>query len=144
MEELLELRQHITQKRYTEALELIAELEEMSREDKINKIYSYAVILLLHLIKQSAEQRTTRSWELSIRETTRQIARTNTRQKAGGVYLDTAGLQDVLADAYLSALERAALEAFEGRYEEDELAAKVNQEQVERHALELILTQQER
>jgi hypothetical protein len=144
MEELVALRQHITQKRYSEALDLIVEMEEMSREDKINKIYSYAMILLLHLIKQSAEQRTTRSWDLSIREATRQIARTNSRQKAGGAYLDTAGLQDVLADAYLPALERAALEAFEGRYEEDELAAKVNQEQIERHALELILAQQGR
>jgi hypothetical protein len=34
-------------------------MEEMSREDKVNKIYSCPEILLLHLIKQRAEQRTT-------------------------------------------------------------------------------------
>jgi hypothetical protein len=66
MEELLELRSYIEQQRYPEALNLIAELEEMSREDKINKIRSFAVILLLHLIKQEAEKRTTRSWDVSI------------------------------------------------------------------------------
>jgi hypothetical protein len=34
-----------------EAVALAAEQEEMSRDDKLNKIISYADILLLHLIK---------------------------------------------------------------------------------------------
>ena len=51
MEELLALRRYIELQRYTEALDLLAEMEEMSREDKVNKIYSFAEILLLHLIK---------------------------------------------------------------------------------------------
>mgnify|MGYP001593534565 CR=1 FL=1 len=88
MEELLELRQYIEQQQYTEALDLIAEMEEMSREDKIHKIYSFAEILLLHCIKQAAEQRTTRSWELSMRNAARHIARVNTRRKAGGTYME--------------------------------------------------------
>ena len=66
MEELLLLRELIEQKEYDQALEVVSELEEMSREDKLNKIYSYAVILLIHLIKQDAEKRTTRSWDFSI------------------------------------------------------------------------------
>jgi hypothetical protein len=66
MEELLLLRQFIEEKQYDKALEIVDELEEMSREDKLNKIYSYAIILLLHLIKQEAEKRSTRSWEFSI------------------------------------------------------------------------------
>ena|SRR5437763_17211650 len=75
MEELLELRRYIEQQRYTEALDLLAAMEEMSREDKLNKIYSCAEILLLHLIKQGAEQCTTRSWELSMRNAVRHTAR---------------------------------------------------------------------
>lgn len=138
MEELLELREYVQQHRYTEALNLIAEMEEMSREDKINKIYSFAVILLLHLIKQQAEQRTTRSWDLSIREAARQIVRINSRQKAHGTYLNEAGLLDIMQQAYQSSLERAALEAFEGRYEADELASKVDQTSIERAALAVI------
>ncbi len=68
MEELTMLRQYIEGHNYQEALLLIEEMEEMSKEDKLNKIYSYGVILLLHLIKQAAEKRTTRSWDFSIYE----------------------------------------------------------------------------
>ncbi|CAN5719770.1 hypothetical protein BH10CHL1_BH10CHL1_00630 [soil metagenome] len=51
MEELAELRSYIEQGKYPEALVLLGEMEEMSHEDKINKIGSFVVILLLHLIK---------------------------------------------------------------------------------------------
>lgn len=142
MEELLELRQHILEQRYEDALDLLSEMEEMSREDKINKIYSYAVILLMHLIKQDAEQRTTRSWALSIRESARQIARTNKRQKAGGGYLTTDELQQLFTEAYQSALERAALEAFEGIYDDKELALKTSANQVLANAIEIVMTYQ--
>jgi len=50
MEELIELRSLVQRGDLQSALTLIDELEEMSKDDKINKIYSYAVILLLHLI----------------------------------------------------------------------------------------------
>ena len=66
MEELIELRKNIQIGNYKKALQIIDELEEMSVEDKLNKIDSYMVVLLLHLIKKNAQQKTTRSWELSI------------------------------------------------------------------------------
>ena len=47
----MRLREYIEEKNYEKALELVNHLEEMSKEDKSNKIYSYGVILLLHLIK---------------------------------------------------------------------------------------------
>ena len=105
MEELLELRRYIEQQRYPEALDLIAEMEEMSREDKINKICSFAEILLLHLIKQAAEKRSTRSWDFSIRHATRHLARINTRRKSGGTYADEVELRTILAEAYQPALD---------------------------------------
>lgn len=64
MEELLTLRELLIKGDMTGALAIVDELEEMSRDDKINNIRSYAVILLMHLIKQKAENRTTKSWEL--------------------------------------------------------------------------------
>ena len=118
---------------------LVDELDEMSREDKINKISSYIHIVLIHLIKQHAEQRSTRSWEVSVKEALRQITRTNTRRKAGGVYLTREELQAELADAYDLALERAALEAFGGIYSAEELATRVAREQVLERALSLIV-----
>ena len=56
MEEVLELKRYIEAQNYDKALEIVAELEEMSREDKLNKIYSYAVILLIHLINLLSNQ----------------------------------------------------------------------------------------
>jgi hypothetical protein len=138
MEELFELRRYLEQQRYTEALALLGEMEEMSRDDKINKIYSHAVILLLHLIKQAAEQRTTRSWNFSIWEATREIGRTNKRRKAGGYYLKEQELNDILQEAYPTALKRAAMEAFGGQYSDEELDQQVNAESIQTQAMNLL------
>ena len=71
MEEILTLKELLHQGKVSEALVIVEELEEMSKSDKINKIFSYGIILLLHLIKQVAENRTTKSWESSIRNCVR-------------------------------------------------------------------------
>ncbi len=47
MNELQELRERIENQDYQGALKIVSELEEMSVEDKLNKIYSYMVILLI-------------------------------------------------------------------------------------------------
>ncbi|MBW4607170.1 MAG: DUF29 domain-containing protein [Hassallia sp. WJT32-NPBG1] len=138
MEELLELRQLLEQNKVYEALLLVDELEEMSLSDKINKIDSYGVILLIHLIKQKAEKRSTRSWEISIENAVREINKINKRRKSGGFYLQRLELIDILQQGYQLALKKAALEAFEGRYETEELAVMVNQEEIIAKALKLI------
>jgi hypothetical protein len=135
MEELLQLRDHLEHQRYAEAMDLLGEMEEMSRDDKINKMHSFLVILLLHLIKQAAEKRTTRSWELSIRNATVQVIRINKRRKAKGYYLDTETLRETIHEAYPLALARAALEAFEGQYSEQALGEMVDQAAIEAQAL---------
>ena len=48
MYEIEELRKKIEARDYIGALQIIDEIDEMSKEDKLNKIYSYMVILLLH------------------------------------------------------------------------------------------------
>ena len=138
VEELLELRACIEQGRYAEALVLIGEMEEMGRDEKINKIESFLQILLLHLIKQQAEQRTTRSWEVSIRNAVDGIQRVNKRRKAGGFYLDEGELRKSIEEIFPSALRQASLEAFEGRYDDAELAVRFDQEQVKQQALRLL------
>lgn len=142
MEELLTLKDLLHQGKVDEALLIVEELEEMSKSDKLNKIFSYAIILLMHLIKQQAEQRLTRSWQLSINNSVKQIQRTNKRHKAKGNYLTEAELEETIADAYELALERASLEAFEGRYEAEEIAALVEQQQIIARAMDLILERQ--
>ena len=92
------------------------------------------VVLLLHLIKKDAEQRTTRSWEYSIWNSSCQIRRINKRRKSGSpplekvplcgiplrgrgrgdFYLSQQEIREVIEEAYPDALKRAALEVFEG------------------------------
>ncbi|WP_446684605.1 DUF29 family protein [Cyanobacterium sp. HL-69] len=138
MEELLELKTLLTQGNISDALVLVEEMTEMSKDDKINKIYSYGVILLLHLIKQQAEKRTTRSWNISIRNAVRQINRTNKRRKANGYYLTSSELKNTLLEAYDSALDGASLEAFEGRYSSAKLAKMIDYDRLIADAFNLI------
>lgn len=139
MEELLELKELLIGGNIADALLLVEEMTEMSKDDKLNKIFSFAIILLLHLMKQQSEKRTTRSWEVSIRNAVRHIQRTNKRRKSKGFYLTETELQETLEDAYQSALDQAALEAFEGRYETEEVAGMVDKNMILDQAITLIL-----
>ena len=117
MEELFELKDLLLAGNIDDALLLVEELTEMSKDDRLNKIFSFSIILLLNLIKQQAEKRSTSSWEVSIANSVRQIQRTDKRRKTGGNYLNPVELRETLEDAYNSALRQASLEAFRGKYE---------------------------
>ncbi|GCA95506.1 DUF29 family protein [Microcystis aeruginosa] len=139
MEELLELKNLLLAGNIPDALLLVEEMTEMSKDDKLNKIFSFSIIVLLHLIKQQAEKRSTRSWETSISNSVRQIQRINQRRKTGGNYLTPEELKETLDDAYFSALRQAALEAFEGIYQPEEIEAMIDKNKIINQALELIL-----
>ena len=139
MEELLELKDLLLVGNVPDALLLVEEMTEMSKDDKLNKIFSFSIIVLLHLIKQQAEKRSTRSWETSISNSVRQIQRINKRRKTGGNYLTIEELKETLDDAYSSALRQAALEAFEGIYKPEEIEAMIDKTKIINQALELIL-----
>ena len=140
MEELLELKQLLLKGDFKGSLLLVEELEEMGRKNIIRTIRSYAVILLLHLIKQQAEGRTTRSWDVSIRNSVREIQRENKRSLAGGYYIERDELKEILSEAYLNAIDAASLEVAEGRYEPEELEAIVSREEILDRALALIMS----
>jgi Domain of unknown function DUF29 len=139
MEELFTLKDLLVKGDVQGALIIVEELTEMSRNDIIKTIRGYAVILLLHLIKQQAENRTTRSWEVSIRNSVREIQRENKRRKAGGYYLTPEELLETLEEAYLNSIDEASLEVEEGRYEAQELEKMVKREEIINRALTLIL-----
>ena len=126
MEELLELKALLLKGDIKGSLAIVEELEDMSKNGIISTIRSYAVILLLHLIKQQAENRTTRSWDVSIRNSVREIQRQNKRRKAAGYYLSDEELTDTLNDAYLNALDAASLEVESGRYQSEQLEAIID------------------
>lgn len=138
MEEILELKDLLLKGDFTGAIAMIEDLEAMSQDDKINSISRYAVILLIHLIKQQAENRSTRSWDVSIRNAIREIQRKNKRRKAGGYYLSPTELELALEEAYPSAIDAAALEVEEGRYQPDELEERLDRSALLKQALTLI------
>ncbi len=140
MEELYQLKAFLLQGNVQEALRLVDEMTEMSKEDKLNKIFSFGIVLLHHLIKQRVEHRTTRSWDTSIFNAVKQIHRVNQRRSSGGYYFTPIEIQETLADGYESALKQAALEIFEGQYEVSELAAMVDRHEVIAQAMNWLAT----
>ncbi|CAN1210636.1 DUF29 domain-containing protein [Tumidithrix helvetica PCC 7403] len=143
MEELLELKGFLLDGNIHDALLLVEEMTEMSKDDKLNKISSFAKILLLHLIKRQAEGRTTRSWDASIENAVYEIQKTNRRRKAGGNYLLEEELREAISDAYRVALSGAAAEAFGGCYTVSQLAAMVDRNTIIDRAIALILADSE-
>jgi hypothetical protein len=140
MEELLDLKKLLLQGDIQGSLALVEELEEMGRKAIIDKIRSYAIILLLHLIKQQAEKRTTKSWDVSIRNSVREIININKRRKAGGYYVSPEELKEILMIAYPYALDLASLEVSEGRYEVEELEEMIDREEIINFALKKIVS----
>ena len=138
MEELLELKALLLKGDIKGSLAIVEELEDMSKNGIISTIRSYAVILLLHLIKQQAENRTTRSWDVSIRNSVREIQRQNKRRKAAGYYLSDQELTDTLNDAYLNALDAASLEVEAACYQSEQLEAIIDKNKLISDAFLLI------
>ena len=143
MEELWELRRYVEAGDVDAALALLDEMEEMSRDDKITRIRSYMKLLLTHLIKRAVEKRSTRCWDVSIRNALDEITTHNKRRKAGGWYLTRDELIETLHEAYAMALDRAALEAFGGAYTAADVRAMHDPSALLQEAMQLIEQTQE-
>jgi len=139
MEELLELRSAVEAGRYNDALLIIQEMEDIVRDDKITKIGSYMVILLIHLIKSHAEGRMTRSWRNSILNALSSIEKANKRRSSGGTYMTASELQATLEENFADALRRASEEAFGGVYTAKQLAERVQIAAIKEQAMDYIL-----
>ncbi|MDJ0596745.1 MAG: DUF29 family protein [Pleurocapsa sp. MO_226.B13] len=106
-QELIDLRKAIAHHDYQQALEIVNNLEAMSREDKIQKIESYLVVLLVHLLKIQVERRITNSWRASILNALLQIQKTNRMGNKKTPYIKSdewqSYIEEVLPFVYLSA-----------------------------------------
>ena len=139
MEELEALRKMIEEHDYTAALALIDEMDEMAKDDKIVKVISFLHVLLVHLIKQSAEKRTTNSWNRSIDFSLRGINNSNKRRSSGGFYLKSEEIEATIEESFNAALKDAAREAFEGAFNKKILGEMIDIDVIKREALLLIL-----
>ena len=138
MEEILTLKELLLKGDIPGSLAIVEELEEMGRKDIIKTIRSYAIFLLIHLIKRQVEKRTTRSWDVSIQNAIFEIRDENKRPRSQSYYLSSEELEEVLEVAYKQAINKASLEVSEGIYEAKELEKLANKEEILNQAMELI------
>ena len=139
MEEILELKELIKSHDYNGALKIVEELEEMSRGDIVRVIKSHATILLIHLIKQKVESKTTNFWDISIQNSVEEIQDENLRPKIGIYYLSSGELHDILVKVYDQAIRQASLEVKGGIYKPKELDIIVDKTERINYALTLVM-----
>jgi hypothetical protein len=126
MEELEILRHYIESGDLNGALAVLDEMEAMSQEDKMNRVRSYLVVLLMHMIKESIEQRTTRSWRNSLRLALHQIEHHNKRRKAGGYYVPAEDMPQLVAEAMETAIIAASTEVLDGTLSPEEVEERID------------------
>lgn len=142
MEEILELKELLIQGQLEDALILVEDLEEMGNKGISNNIRSYSKVLLLHLIKQQVENRTTKSWDASIENASAEIRYLNQRPKGKGNYLNSEELFEVITSAWKTAVNHASTEASEGIYEAKQIEQMVDKLAIINRACFLVLDQE--
>jgi hypothetical protein len=115
-QELTELRNSIIAGRYQDALEIIDELEGMSKQDILRKIESFLIRLLIHLLKNQLEQRLTNSWAASLRSSVLEIQRLNLKDNKTTYYVKQNDWITLLEDVIEIAIRDASIEVFNGEY----------------------------
>ncbi len=113
MEEILELKDCLLNQQYDRAFAIVEDLEAMGRQDKINNLESFLVILLIHLIKIQVEKRVTRSWKNSLSNSLLAIQRRNKLGK-NSHYIKFTDWDEYILDCQFEAILGAAKEIFEG------------------------------
>ncbi|BAZ46636.1 hypothetical protein NIES4102_36720 [Chondrocystis sp. NIES-4102] len=135
-EEILELKDYLLNHQYEQAMTIVEELEEMGRQERINTLESFLVILLIDLIKIQVEQRITRSWRSSILNNLREIQKRNKLGKKSQ-YIKLNQWSDHFKATYPDAIFKAADQVF-GGVEIKELKSLVNLNTLQSTALQLL------
>ena len=136
MEELLELKNCLINRQYNRAFAIVEELEAMGRQDKINNLESFLVILLIHLIKIQVEKRVTRSWKNSVINSLLAIQKRNRLGKKS-YYIKPQNWDEHIEECQFEAILNAAKEIFEGT-DYQELENLVSSSQLMTSANELL------
>lgn len=129
-QELIDLRQSILEGRYQDALDIIDELEGMSKQAILRNIESYLVRLLIHLIKIQIEKRTTKSWRSSIANSIVRIKKLNLKDNKKSYYIEPGEWQEYIEEALNPALNEACLEVKEGIFDYKQLKKEIQKNQL--------------
>lgn len=137
-QELMDLKQSIIEGRYDDALAIIDEWEWMSKEQILQKIESFLVRLLVHLIKNQVEQRLTNSWAVSIRDSILKIQRLNLKANKTSYYIKVNEWDGDLENAFKDSIFEASVEVQQGIYKPNQLRQMVDKVEVINTAKRLI------
>lgn len=129
-QELVDLRQCILENRYDDALALVDELEEMSKQSILRNIESFLIRLLVHLIKNQTEQRLTNSWVASISDSILRIQKLNLKANKKSHYVNVDEWLPLLEEAIEAAIAPASVEVLNGQFTPMQLSEQVNREHI--------------
>ncbi|ASC72626.1 hypothetical protein XM38_035840 [Halomicronema hongdechloris C2206] len=129
-QELLDLRLSILEGRYEDALDLVDELEEMSKQAILRNIESFLMRLMVHLIKNQIEQRLTNSWTASISDSILRIQKLNLKANKTSYYVNIDEWFPWLEEAVEAAIAPASVEVFGGRLNAIQLSQQVERKSV--------------
>jgi hypothetical protein len=138
MQEILDIRQSILEGRTQDALQLLDELEFMSRKSVIYTIESYLVRLVMHLIKADVEQRMTNSWRHSIRDSVLQIKALNVMDNKRSPYIHNTEWHAYIEEAFIHSISAASVEIADGKYSPTELEHLMHKDRINAHALDML------
>ncbi|MGB3509380.1 MAG: DUF29 family protein [Microcoleaceae cyanobacterium] len=137
-QELIDLRNSILEERYEDALEIIDELEGMSKQAILRNIDSFLVRMLIHLLKNQIEKRLTNSWVASISDSLLQIQKLNLKDNKTSYYIKKDEWQPYLEDALEEAIRPASIEIQGGKLRPSQLSQMIDKTQLIQTAQELL------
>lgn len=129
-QELLDLRLSIVEGRYEDALAIVDELEEMSKQSILRNIESFLIRLMVHLIKNQIEKRLTNSWAASISDSILRIQKLNLKANKASYYVNENEWLLLLEESTEAAIAPASVEVLNGRSNPDQLSKQVDRESV--------------
>lgn len=137
-QELLDLRQCILERRYDDALALVDELEDMSKQAILRNIESFLIRLMVHLIKNQMEKHLTNSWAASISDSILRIKKLNLKDNKTAYYIDLDEWLPLLEETVEAAIAPASVEVFNGQLNAIQLSKQIDREAAIRVAQTLL------
>ncbi|HAZ43456.1 MAG TPA: hypothetical protein DDW76_05955 [Cyanobacteria bacterium UBA11369] len=129
-QELTDLRNSILEGRYQDALEIVDELEGMSKQAILRNIQSFIDRMLIHLIKNQVEQRLTNSWVASISDSLVQIKRLNLKENKTSYYVKNDEWESLVEEGIANAIRPASVEVLNGRLKPAQLSERLDRTQL--------------
>lgn len=129
-QELIDLKLSILEGRYEDALNLVDELEGMSKQAILRNIESFLIRLIVHLMKNQIEKRLTNSWVASISDSILKIKKLNLKDNKVSYYIKSDEWQPFLEEAIEAAIAPTTVEVLNGKLTPIQLSEQIDRNQI--------------